>query len=679
MEKKHNVMKRTLAGLTAALCIAGCMPAVAASAEDNIGSSGYHSASDKVSGGWEAVKGSTSPENNPDAIDALDKATSNIDGVAYTPVAVLARQCVAGTNYCILCKVKVVAPLARPSYYLIYIYKDLKGGAKIIGRTTVLKSSPYGSAGGYDVNDGDTTLDANEEILTAFNQSIDGLDGVDYEPIAYFGTCYVACKMHKILCRTTVVYPDAEPEFKLITIYEEYNGGARLGYSDPINFYEIGEYNRSIHYEACEPNCTHNGNIEFWYNSFSDKYYSDEECTNEITKDEAIIKALGHDLDDSEWTWNNDHTSAHLTVKCKKCGAKVIDEDGTVVEKNVYPATYNKTGFINYVATVTIDDESWENHCIVVLPKLTYTAPKISYENGQGAVKLSWTEVEGVEEYGVAGYINGKWKFLDHGTGTSYVLKNLKAGGSYKVAVVSKSSGQWITDFSNAITVTPKDTVTNLYPKFQTKVINGKIGYKWEAVPGAEKYAVAVCLANKWQIAKQLDSNVRTWTSPKVQSGSYKTVVVAKVNGKWVTAQAPAHAVTVSVPSAADQLSLEDNEYWITLYNYGGEQQTWDISCAVPGDSQYFEFFDSSKNNTAQQTLPRHICASNGGSMQFGIRQKTPGVGDLNSCLKITNVETGTEYTVSLKDKMINDGENMCSLYFDGSIFLSPAQFENNK
>ena len=561
MEKKHNVMKRTLAGLTAALCIAGCMPAVAASAEDNIGSSGYHSASDKVSGGWEAVKGSTSPENNPDAIDALDKATGNIDGVAYTPVAVLARQCVAGTNYCILCKVKAVAPLARPSYYLIYIYEDLKGGAEIIGRTTVLKSSPYGSVGGYDVNDGDTTLDANEEILTAFNQSIDGLDGVDYEPIAYLGTCYVACKMHMILCRTTVVYPDAEPEFKLITIYEEYNGGARLGYSDPINFYEIGEYNRSIHYEACEPNCTHNGNIEFWYNSFSDKYYSDEECTNEITKDEAIIKALGHDPGDAEWTWNNDHTSAHLTVKCKRCGAKVIDEDGTVVEKDVYPATYNKTGFINYVATVTIDDESWENQCTVVLPKLTYTAPKISYEKGQGAVKLSWTEVEGVEEYGVAGYINGKWKLLDHGTGTSYVLKNLKAGGSYKVAVVSKSSGQWITDFSNAITVTPKDTVTNLYPKFQTKVINGKIGYKWEAVPGAEKYAVAVCLANKWQIAKLLDSNVRTWTSPKVQSGSYKTVVVAKVNGKWVTAQALAHAVTVSVPSAADQLSLEDNEY----------------------------------------------------------------------------------------------------------------------
>ena len=679
MEKKHNVMKRTLAGLTAALCIAGCMPAVAASAEDNIGSSGYHSASDKVSGGWEAVKGSTSPENNPDAIDALDKATSNIDGVAYTPVAVLARQCVAGTNYCILCKVKAVAPLARPSYYLIYIYKDLKGGAEIIGRTTVLKSSPYGSAGGYDVNDGDTTLDANEEILTAFNQSIDGLDGVDYEPIAYFGTCYVACKMHSILCRTTVVYPDAEPEFKLITIYEEYNGGARLGYSDPINFGEIGEFNRSIHYEASEPNCTHNGNIEFWYDSFSDKYYSDEECTNEITKDEAIIKALGHDLGEPVWKWSNDYSSAHLTVKCKRCGTRVINTDAKITVKNISDPTYTKTGLLRYVATVTVNGKSYVDEKDEVLDKLPYTAPKISYEKVNGAVKLSWEDVEGAEEYGVAGYINGKWKLLDHGTGTSYVLKNLKAGGSYKVAVVSKSSGQWITDFSNAITVTPKDTVTNLYPKFQTKVINGKIGYKWEAVPGAEKYAVAVCLSNKWQIAKQLDSNVRTWTSPKVQSGSYKTVVVAKVNGKWVTAQAPAHAVTVSVPSAADQLSLEDNEYWITLYNYGGEQQTWDISCAVPGDSQYFEFFDSNKNNTAQQTLPRHICASNGGSMQFGIRQKTPGVGDLNSCLKITNVETGTEYTVSLKDKMINDGENMCSLYFDGSIFLSPAQFENNK
>ena len=71
---------------------------------------------------------------------------------------------------------------------------------------------------------------------------------------------------------------------------------------------------------------------------------------------------------------------------------------------------------------MTVNDESWENNCIVVLPKLTYTAPTISYEKGEGAVKLCWTEVEGVEEYGVAGFIGGKWQLLDHGKGTINVI-----------------------------------------------------------------------------------------------------------------------------------------------------------------------------------------------------------------------------------------------------------------
>ena len=681
MEKKHNVMKRTLAGLTAALCIAGCMPAVAASAESNNQTEiTYTNGRGGVTGGWEVVKGNTSPENNADAIDALDKATSNIDGVAYTPVAVLARQCVAGTNYCMLCKVKAVAPQARPSYQLIYIYEDLKGGAEIIGWTTVLRSPSEGATGGYAVNDGDTSLSAHKDVLDLFNKKMEGSGGVDIRPIAYLGSQVVAGTNHLLLCKSTVVYPGAEPTYEFVTLYEDLEGNVQISISQKIRFGDMGNYEeRIIHVDAKDPTCTEDGNTEFWFDPINNKFYADEKCTNEITKDEAIIKALGHDLDDSEWTWSNDYSSAHLTVKCKRCGTKVINTDAKITVKNISDPTYTKTGLLRYVATVTVNGKTYAAKKDEVLDKLPYAAPKISYEKGNGAVKLSWEDVEGVEEYGVAGYVNGKWKLLDHGTDRSYVLKNLKAGNEYKVAVVSKCSGQWITDFSNAITVTPKDTVTNLYPKFQTKVINGKIGYKWEAVPGAEKYAVAVCLANKWQIAKQLDSNVRTWTSPKVQSGTYKTVVVAKVNGKWVTAQAPAHAVTVSVPSAADQLSLEDNEYWITLYNYSGEQQTWDISCAVPGDSQYFEFFDSNKKNTAQQTLPRHICASNGGSVQFGIRQKTPGIGDLDSCLKITNMETGEEYTVSLKDKMINDGENMCSLYFDGSIFLSPAQFENNK
>ncbi len=545
MEKKHNVIKRTLAGMTAVMCMAGCLPALAANAEDKGESYGYHEASEQVAGGWEVVRGDTSPESNPDAVAALDNALKYLDGVAYTPVAVLARQCVAGTNYCMLCKVKPVAPKAKPSYQLVYIYEDLKGDAEFIGRTTVLNSPSEGATGGYSVNDGDTSLSAHEDVLAAFNKAMDGRVGVDVRPIAYLGSQLVAGMNHMLLCKSTVVYPGAEPSYSIMIVYEDFNGNAQLSTSQKIDFGNISEFNRTIHYIANEPTCTKDGNIEYWYNTSSYKYYSDEKCENEISYEDTIVKSLGHDFDKPVWTWSDDHTSAHLTVKCNRCGAKVIDEDAVVTKKQVYPATYTGTGFISYVGTVIIDGESWENNCIVALPKLTYTAPAISYEKCDGAVKLSWTEVEGVDEYGVAGYTGGKWKLLDYGKGTSYVLKNLKAGTSYKVAVVAKAGGQWIKDFSNAVTVTPE--IVSYYPKFRTQVMNGKICYKWEAVPGAEKYAIALYQANKWQIVKQLDSSVYTYTSPKISGGYYSTVVVAKINGKWVTAQAPAHAVTVSV------------------------------------------------------------------------------------------------------------------------------------
>ena len=83
----------------------------------------------------------------------------------------------------------------------------------------------------------------------------------------------------------------------------------------------------------------------------------------------------------------------------------------------------------------------------------------------------------------------------------------------------------------------PANTDTsNLYPKVQTQVKDNKIGFKWTKVPGAEKYGIGVYQAKKWVVKKQLDGSVTTWTSPKVSNGTYRMVVLAKVNGKWVNA-----------------------------------------------------------------------------------------------------------------------------------------------
>ena len=97
---------------------------------------------------------------------------------------------------------------------------------------------------------------------------------------------------------------------------------------------------------------------------------------------------------------------------------------------------------------------------------------------------------------------------------------------------------KWIMDMSNAVTVTAKAEGAALYPQVQTAVKDKKIGFKWSAVAGAEKYGIAVYQANKWKVVKQLDGSITSWTSPQVASGKYRLVVLAKVDGQWVSADA---------------------------------------------------------------------------------------------------------------------------------------------
>ena len=92
-------------------------------------------------GGWEIAPAQSAilteeaqpePMMTDEAAAAFLKAMETLDGAEYTPVALLATQIVAGTNYCILCQGKYVVPDAKPFWALVYIYADLEGNAQIL-------------------------------------------------------------------------------------------------------------------------------------------------------------------------------------------------------------------------------------------------------------------------------------------------------------------------------------------------------------------------------------------------------------------------------------------------------------------------------------------------------------------------------------------------------------------
>lgn len=84
-----------------------------------------------LAGGWTVYADADNlvPE---EAAQALEGALEKLVGAAYTPVALLGTQVVAGTNYAILCTITPVVPDAVPAYAIVYVYAGVDGTNEIL-------------------------------------------------------------------------------------------------------------------------------------------------------------------------------------------------------------------------------------------------------------------------------------------------------------------------------------------------------------------------------------------------------------------------------------------------------------------------------------------------------------------------------------------------------------------
>ncbi len=67
-----------------------------------------------------------------------------------------------------------------------------------------------------------------EERKALFEKGIGSLLGVNYTPVAYLGSQVVAGTNHAFLCQAAAVYPGAQPEFKIVYLYEDLQGNVSV-------------------------------------------------------------------------------------------------------------------------------------------------------------------------------------------------------------------------------------------------------------------------------------------------------------------------------------------------------------------------------------------------------------------------------------------------------------------
>ncbi len=110
-------MKKVFAFLLVLSLMLGCVSALAEA---------------PLSGGWIVVEDDKDDDIEDRGEAALKKAAANLTGAVYEEEGVLAYQIVAGTNYCILCRVTPVVPNAVSHWALVYVYEALDGTCEIL-------------------------------------------------------------------------------------------------------------------------------------------------------------------------------------------------------------------------------------------------------------------------------------------------------------------------------------------------------------------------------------------------------------------------------------------------------------------------------------------------------------------------------------------------------------------
>lgn len=186
----------------------------------------------KAVGGWKINTDAASLLTEDEAA-IFEKAETTLAGGAYTPIAVIATQVVAGTNYAFLCLGAPEEPEDLAAWYIVTLYNDLSGDVTTLSireldLTDIADSdSAYNPAfvGSWTPNgpsEEEPVLP--DDAQEAFENATAHYVGVGYSPIALLGTQLVSGTNYRFLCYGTLVTRDPVTSWYVVDIYRDLDG-----------------------------------------------------------------------------------------------------------------------------------------------------------------------------------------------------------------------------------------------------------------------------------------------------------------------------------------------------------------------------------------------------------------------------------------------------------------------
>lgn len=110
--------------------------------------------------------------------------------------------------------------------------------------------------------------------------------------------------------------------------------------------------------EEVQATCTEDGNIEYWHCSVCGKFFSEENGSREITVDETVVKAMGHNVViDPAVSATYESTGLTEGSHCSVCG-EVLKEQEVIpkLQKTEYAIIYHVSNNDSYLQSIKIDN-----------------------------------------------------------------------------------------------------------------------------------------------------------------------------------------------------------------------------------------------------------------------------------------------------------------------------------
>ena len=186
-------------------------------------------------GGW-TINSSVAP-----VLDSQDAAVFlpvyqklSAAGNDFEPVALLATQVVAGTNYAFLCTRAPSSSAPVDAWYVVTVYQDLDGNSEVLatkqlelGNIATSEASAGEVVGGWSVPDAQANAALlPEEAGVAFAKAAENYDGVALSPVATLATQIVAGTNYLVLCKGAPVTANPTNTLYVAEVYADLEGNA---------------------------------------------------------------------------------------------------------------------------------------------------------------------------------------------------------------------------------------------------------------------------------------------------------------------------------------------------------------------------------------------------------------------------------------------------------------------